>query len=94
MNAKGKPDIAPELWVIFVQDPLQAAIAEGRMHSVVDGPITGVSEGWFVPPSFVEKYPELDTIVKILERPDLSQIPKTPAKVRLSGVLLVGAVIW
>ena len=85
MNAKGKPDIAPELWVNFVQDPLQAAIAEGRMHSVVDGPITGVSEGWFVPPSFVEKYPELDTIVKILERPDLFPDSEDPSKGALIG---------
>ena len=71
MNEKGDPHVAPELWINTVREPLFGAIDEGRMQAVNTGPITELAEGWYVTPAFVEKYPELDTIVKILERPDL-----------------------
>jgi len=71
MNEKGQPDVAPELWINAVRDPLNAAMAEGRLHSTNDGPITQLGEGWWVTPAFQAAHPELDTVVKILERPDL-----------------------
>lgn len=42
MNEKGQPDIAGELWANAVANPLKKAVAEGRLHSVNDGPITGL----------------------------------------------------
>ena len=71
MNEKGQPDVAPELWINAVREPLNAAMGEGRLHSTNDGPITQLGEGWWVTPAFQAAHPELDTVVKILERPDL-----------------------
>ncbi len=71
MNEKGTPEVAGELWVNAVRDQLDAAVEEGRMKIAVEGPITGLGEGWWVTPDFAAKHPELDTVEKILERPDL-----------------------
>lgn len=70
MNEKAVPDVAPELWVNAVREPLNAAIAEGRMHSILEGPITGLGEGWWVDPKFVADHPELDTVEKVIEHPE------------------------
>jgi len=40
MNEKGEPDVAGELWVNAVREPLFKAIDEGRLVSAVKGPIT------------------------------------------------------
>ena len=45
MDEKGEPDVAPELWVNAVREPLKIAIEEGRLHSMLNGPITEVGEG-------------------------------------------------
>ncbi len=71
MNEKGQPQVAGELWINAVREPLFKAMDEGRLHSAVAGPITELGEGWWVTPSFTEAHPELDTVLKILERPDL-----------------------
>ena len=61
----------PELWINAVRNPLAMATKEGRLHSVNDGPITGLGEGWWIPPHTAKKYPELKTVLDILKRPDL-----------------------
>ena len=71
MNEKGEPDVAPELWANFLHDPLNKAMKEGRLHTVNKGPITGLGEGWWIPPHTAKKYPELKTVLDILKRPDL-----------------------
>ncbi len=71
MNEKGVPDVAPELWVNAFREPLQKAVGEGRLVASNPAPITGLGEGWWVPAKFVEDHPELNTVEKILERPDL-----------------------
>ena len=71
MDEKGTPEIAGELWANAVQEPLKKGVDEGRLHRVNEGPITGLGEGWWVTPAFVAAHPELDTVEKILERPDL-----------------------
>ena len=68
---KGEPDIAPELWINAVREPLKKALDEGRLRSANDGPISGLGEGWWVPPYVVEKHPDLKTVLDVLERPDL-----------------------
>ena len=70
MNEKGQPDIAGELWANAVANPLKKAIAEGRLHSVNDGPITGLGEGWWLPPHTVKKHPELKTALDVLNNPE------------------------
>ncbi len=80
MNEKGQPDIAPELWANAVRDPLKKAIGEGRLHSANAAPITGLGEGWWLPPHTVKKHPELKTALDVLNNPQLFPHPEDPSK--------------
>ncbi|MCB1336775.1 MAG: ABC transporter substrate-binding protein [Maritimibacter sp.] len=71
MNEKAQPDVAPELWSNAVLTQLTAAEAEGRLYTLNDGPITGLGEGWWVTETFRADHPDLDTVEKLLEHPEL-----------------------
>ena len=60
MNEKGNPDVASELWINAVREPLFKAMSEGRLHSAVKGPITGLGEGWWVTEKFAKDHPDLN----------------------------------
>ena len=47
MQEKGEPDIAPEFWANAAKVELEAAVAEGKLHSINKAPITGLGEGWW-----------------------------------------------
>ena len=80
MNEKGQPDVAGELWANAVRELLKVANDEGRLHTVNTGPITGLGEGWWIPPHTAEKHPELKTVLDILEHPELFPHPEDPSK--------------
>jgi glycine betaine/proline transport system substrate-binding protein len=80
MNEKGRPDVAPELWANAVHIPLKKAEKEGRLHTVNDGPITDLGEGWWIPPHTAKKHPELKTVLDIIKRPDLFPHPEDKSK--------------
>ena len=81
MNEKGEPDVAGELWINAVREPLFKAMDEGRLMSAVEGPITQLGEGWWVPPHTAEKHPEIvGDINALLARPDLFPHPEDPSK--------------
>ena len=80
MNEKGQPDIAGELWANAVWDPLTKAREEGRLISANEGPITDLGEGWWVLPHFAAAHPELDTVEKLLEHPELFPHPEDASK--------------
>jgi len=80
MNEKGQPSVAGELWINAVREPLFAAMDEGRLHSVQEGPITDLGEGWWVPPHVLEQNPDLKTVMDFIERPDLFPHPEDPSK--------------
>jgi len=80
MNEKGEPDIAAELWANTVRGPLKKAKEEGRLHSVNDAPITGVGEGWWIPPHTAKKHPELKTALDVLKHPELFPHPEDKSK--------------
>ncbi len=80
MNEKGEPDIAAELWANTVRGPLKKAKDEGRLHSVNDAPITGVGEGWWIPPHTAKKHPELKTALDVLKHPELFPHPEDKSK--------------
>ena len=80
MNEKGEPDVAPEQWANAVREPLAKAVGEGRLHVVNEGPITGLGEGWWIPPHTAKKYPQLKTALDILKRPDLFPDKEDPSK--------------
>jgi len=71
MNEKGTPDVAPELWANAVSDLLDSAVGAGRMKIGTEGPITGLGEGWFILPHTADAYPELKTVLDVIERPDI-----------------------
>ena len=80
MNEKGQPDIAGELWINAVREPLNAAFDAGSLHSANGGPITDLGEGWWIPPATAEKHPELKTVLDVLARPDLFPDVEDPSK--------------
>ena len=55
MNEKGEPDVAPEFWANAALEALTKATGEGRMHTLNKAPIVGLGEGWWIPPSTLEK---------------------------------------
>ena len=71
MNEKGAPDVAPELWANAVAVPLKKAVGENRLMVANKSPITGLGEGWWLPPATVKKHPELKTALDVINRPDL-----------------------
>ena len=86
MNEKGQPDVAGELWINAVREPLYKAMDEGRLVSVREGPITGLGEGWWLLPHTAEKHPELvKDIDALLSRPDLVPHPEDPSKGAFHG---------
>ena len=80
MNEKGTPEIAPELWINAVKNPLDKAKAEKRLFVANDGPITGLGEGWWVTQNVIKKHPELKTVLDIIKRPDLFPHPEDKSK--------------
>ena len=80
MNEKGPPDVAGELWVNAVAVPLEKAKAEGRLHTVSDGQLRALGEGWWLLPHTMKKHPELKTVQDVLKRPDLFPHPEDPSK--------------
>ena len=85
METRGQPDVAPELWINAVRVALDNAKAEGSLHALNDGPITGLGEGWWVTPDFAAAHPELDTVEKVLARPDLFPHPEDPSRGAFMG---------
>lgn len=85
MNEKGEPDVAGELWINAVREPLEQAISEGRLHSALNGPITGLGEGWWVTRKFAEEHPELDTVEKLIAHPELFPDAEDPSKGAFMG---------
>ena len=80
MNEKGQPEVAGELWINSVRELLEKGIDEGQLKIVNDGPITDLGEGWWVTPKFAEEHPDLDTVEKILEHPELFPDVEDPSK--------------
>ncbi|WP_439561720.1 glycine betaine ABC transporter substrate-binding protein [Roseinatronobacter sp.] len=79
MSERGQPDVAPELWINAVRIALEAAKEEGSLQALNPAPITDLGEGWWVTPAFHAEHPELDTVEKLLERPDLFPHPEDPS---------------
>ena len=85
MNEKGEPDVAGELWINAVRDLLVPAMEEGRLHSLVEGPITGLGEGWWVTEKFAADHPDLNTVEKLLEHPELFPYAEDASKGAFMG---------
>jgi len=70
MNEKGEPDVAPEFWVNSVREPLDAAVAEGRMIIAAEILSEGGVEGWWIPKYISEEH-GITTVSQALAKPEL-----------------------
>ncbi|MDO5647472.1 ABC transporter substrate-binding protein [Paracoccus sp. (in: a-proteobacteria)] len=70
MNERAQPDMAPELWVNAVKEPLDAAVAEGRI--IIAAPVLsdGGVEGIWIP-TWLAEQENIVTLADALARPDL-----------------------
>lgn len=71
MSERGEPDIAPELWVDIVGEPLDAALAQGRVVKAAQVLADGGEEGWWIPKYIAEAHPDINTAADALKRPEL-----------------------
>lgn len=88
MTEKARPDIAPELWMNSVKEPIEKAVKEGRLivvGDVLQDPAKNAGEGWWIPRYMVEKNPELATIDGVKKHPELFKDPEDPSKGRVVG---------
>ena len=75
MTESGRPDIAPEIWMDYVQNSIDKAVNAGRLTIAGKVLSDGGEEGWCIPKYMVERHPELKTLAAALERPDLFPNP-------------------
>ena len=80
MMEKGKPDVAPEAWINAVRQPLDAAVAEGRLHYAAESLKDGGVEGWWIPKYLADANPDIKTIDDALKRPELFPAPESKGK--------------
>lgn len=85
MSEKGQPDVSPEQWTAAITVPLNRAKEEGSLLALNPGPITGLGEGWWVTEAFVKAHPELDTVEKVIEHPELFPDAEDPSKGAFMG---------
>lgn len=80
MMEKGQPDVAPEAWINAVRVPLDAAVAEGRLHYAAEALKDGGVEGWWIPKYVADAHPEIKTIDDALKQPKLFPAPESKGK--------------
>lgn len=88
MTEKSRPDVAPELWLNSIRQPIEKAVAEGRLviaGEVLEDPAKNAGEGWWIPRYLLQKHPELATIEGVKRRPDLFKDPEDPSRGRVLG---------
>ncbi|WP_051786368.1 ABC transporter substrate-binding protein [Endozoicomonas numazuensis] len=78
MIEKGEPDIAPELWTIFIRDALDKGVEEKRLRIAGTSLSDGGEEGFWVPQYMVDKDPSLATIQGIIKNASLFKHPEEP----------------
>lgn len=71
MMEKGQPDVAPEAWINAVRQPLDAAVAEGKLHYAAESLQDGGVEGWWIPQYVADANPGIKTIDDALQHPEL-----------------------
>ncbi|HCL66729.1 MAG TPA: ABC transporter substrate-binding protein [Rhizobium sp.] len=80
MNEKGEPDMAPEMWVNSAREPLEKAIAEGRLLQLAPILSDGGVEGWWIPKFVADANPGIKTVEDALAHPELFPAPEDPSK--------------
>jgi glycine betaine/proline transport system substrate-binding protein len=63
--------VAPEAWINAVRQPLDAAVAEGKLHYAARALTDGGVEGWWIPKYVADANPAIKTIDDALKHPEL-----------------------
>ena len=80
MESKAQPDIAGELWINAVAEPLGKAVEAGTLVVANEGPITDLGEGWWVTEAFAKANPDIKSVEDLLEKPELVPHPEDASK--------------
>ncbi len=80
MMEKGEPDVAPEAWINAVREPLDKAVADGKLVYAAPSLSDGGEEGWWIPKYLAEAHPDIKTIDDALMHPELFPAPEDPSK--------------
>lgn len=80
MIAKGEPDVAPEMWINAVRDPLEKAIADDKIVKVSQILTDGGVEGWWIPKFIADAHPDIKTVEDALKHPELFPAPDDASK--------------
>ena len=80
MDARGEPDVAPEIWANAMATLVDSAVGAGRIHVGNAAPMSGLGEGWWVTPYTQDANPELVTVEDVIARPDLFPDKEDPSK--------------
>jgi glycine betaine/proline transport system substrate-binding protein len=83
MLSRGTPAVAPELWTSAIEEPWEAAKAEGKVVELADAITDGTVEGWFIPRYVQDAHPELKSVADVVANPQLFPDPEDPSKGRL-----------
>ena len=80
MDARGEPDVAPEIWANAMATLVDSAVGAGRIHVGNAAPMSGLGEGWWITPYTQDANPELVTVEDVIARPDLFPDKEDPSK--------------
>ncbi|NOZ32382.1 MAG: hypothetical protein GXP01_04750 [Alphaproteobacteria bacterium] len=82
MMGRGKPAVAPELWMSSIEDKWDAAESEGLVAELGLAITDGTLEGLWIPRWMQDEY-GLSTMEDVLARSDLFPDPESPGKARV-----------
>ena len=71
MTEKGRPDIAPELWLSAIKETIEKGVSEKRIATLNSPIVEGGVEGWWIPKYLADAHPEIKTIDDALAHPEL-----------------------
>ncbi len=78
MLSKGRPAIAPELWIGTVQDQWKKGLEEGAVKDAGLAISDGAVEGWWIPAYVAEQNPDLKRVEDLPAHAELFKDPDEP----------------
>lgn len=85
MLTKGKPHIAPELWISTAETIWQKIVKKGNVYKASDIFGSGGKEGWWIPDYVAKANPDLKSITDLKTHAKLFAEPGNPDMGRLYG---------
>lgn len=85
MLTKGKPHIAPEMWISTAAAIWEKMQKKGNVYKAGDVFANGGKEGWWIPDYVAKKYPDLKSVSDLKKYPQLFKEAASGGKGRLYG---------